>query len=94
MPAIIDLQAYPAKGQKEGWEDRDEEGHYAVVIGYTDDIILMSDPASVFDSYLSHEDFLRRWHDVGKHGDVEHRWAMVPCGIAPVYSSEVVKRML
>jgi ABC-type bacteriocin/lantibiotic exporter with double-glycine peptidase domain len=55
-------------------EPTDEDGHYAVAIGYTKNKIVLHDPWNGPNFTLSQEEFLRRWHD--STGST-HRWLLV-----------------
>jgi predicted double-glycine peptidase len=64
-PAIIDLQAYsPDKPPVDYVHDQDD-GHYAVAIGYHDNKFTFEDPSSFNRTYLTVEDLKKRWHDMG-----------------------------
>jgi predicted double-glycine peptidase len=63
-PVIVDFQAWgdpPPKSYKDVWND----GHYAVVIGMDAAHIYFMDPSAPLSyAYLTHADFLDRWHDI------------------------------
>jgi hypothetical protein len=45
---------------KNDWVD----GHYSVVIGYSKDKIIFSEPALYTHGYMTYDKFLERWHDI------------------------------
>jgi len=58
IPVLIIIQAW-AYEKKKDWKD----GHYAVVIGYSDKRIYFEDPYIGKRTYLSYKEFIDRWHD-------------------------------
>jgi len=65
--ACYQAWGYPDKGD---YVDLWEDGHYGIVIGYNKKLIFIEDP-SIYDAvgYMTHEDFLERWHDVDGEGE-------------------------
>jgi uncharacterized protein len=64
IPVIVLIQAWGhqsdfMKHYKETWDD----GHFVVVIGYSDKNILFSDPAIFRTGYIPIPEFNDRWHD-------------------------------
>ena len=89
-PVILPLQAY---SDGDSYAKNYRSGHYVTAIGYTDKHIIFSDPSSVYDTYLTHEELDERWHDTGINGkDFEH-FAIIPKGKDPEYSSSKILRM-
>jgi predicted double-glycine peptidase len=94
MPVIIPLQAWVGDDFKPGWEKGWDNGHYVVVMGYTDDHIIFSDPSSIYDTYLSYEELDLRWHDVGMTPkDKLDHYAIVPYGKKQEFHSDVFIHM-
>ncbi|MEI7897362.1 MAG: C39 family peptidase [bacterium] len=65
IPVIVLIQAWGderdfRKNYKDCWND----GHFVVVIGYTDKDVLISDPALFNTGYIPIREFIDRWHDV------------------------------
>lgn len=84
-PVIINVQAWADKYMTlEDWKSSFDYGHYAVVIGYEDNIIIFEDPSSIHRTWMLEEEFLARWHDIdlNTHERVDH-FAMVLMGKQP-----------
>jgi predicted double-glycine peptidase len=78
-PVIVIVQAWADRYMTlEDWKSAFEYGHYAVVIGHQDHIIIFEDPSSIHRTWMAEEEFIARWHDVdlNTHEKVEH-FAMV-----------------
>lgn len=69
VPVIIGAQAWKEKNKF--WET-DDSGHYMVVIGIDNKNVYLEDP-SILGSrgYISHEEFIVRWHDQSR--DSKHK---------------------
>jgi len=91
-PVLICLQAYPEK-KFEDWEKQYDNGHYVVAIGYTENTIIFSDPSCVYDTYLTNEELLKRWHDLGSNNEKIQRCYILPYGKKPHYNSEIIKHL-
>lgn len=64
-PVIVLLQAWAEKNMTlDDWRNSMEHGHYVIVIGYQDNIMVFEDPSSFKKTWLTEEEFLVRWHDV------------------------------
>jgi len=60
---IVDFQSWGHAGDG-SYEGRWEDGHYGIVVGYNNSLIFIEDPSLLGTiGYLTHEDFLSRWHD-------------------------------
>jgi predicted double-glycine peptidase len=84
-PVIVIVQAWADKYMTlQDWKSDFDDGHYAVLIGYQDRIIVFEDPASIHRTWMSEEEFLARWHDIDwkTREKVEH-FAMVLMGKQP-----------
>lgn len=58
---IIDFQAW---GKNPDYSREWEDGHYAIAVGYNDDILFIEDPSLLGTTgYLKWDDFESRWHD-------------------------------
>jgi predicted double-glycine peptidase len=84
-PVIVIVQAWAERYMTlEEWKTAFDLGHYVVVVGYQDHIIVFEDPASPRRTWMTEEEFLVRWHDMDPrtHEKVEH-FAMVLMGKEP-----------
>ena len=89
-PVILTLQAWPDDPQP-GWESGYSNGHYVVAIGYGDEFIVFADPSSIRMDYLTNDNLMKRWHDVGKNPDEKvTQWMLVPFGKKPLHPDKIV----
>jgi predicted double-glycine peptidase len=64
-PVIVLIQAWAERYMTlEDWRESDDDGHYAIVIGYEGTIIIFEDPSSFRRTWMTGEEFVLRWHDV------------------------------
>ncbi|MGB8359699.1 MAG: C39 family peptidase [Bacteroidales bacterium] len=64
IPVIVMLQAWGGEDDFENsYRDSWDDGHFAVVIGYTRKDVLLSDPALFTRGYIPVQEFIDRWHD-------------------------------
>jgi len=64
IPVIVMLQAWGSETDFENnYRDSWNDGHFAVVIGYTKNDVLLSDPALFTKGYIPIPEFINRWHD-------------------------------
>jgi len=85
IPVIVLVQAWAERYMTlEDWKKDYDDGHYAIVIGYRDNVIVFEDPASFRRTWLTEEEFLARWHDVNPKTKEEFdHFAMVLLGKEP-----------
>ncbi len=85
-PVIVLLQAWAERYMTlEDWKADDDDGHYAIVIGYNGNVIIFEDPSSIRRTWLTEEEFLVRWHDVDPRTKIKlEHFAMVLMGKKPV----------
>ena len=85
-PVIVLVQAWADKYMTlEEWKLDFDNGHYVVVIGYENHIIIFEDPASPRRTWMTEEEFLARWHDRDpKTYKKSQNFAMVLMGKEPV----------
>jgi ABC-type bacteriocin/lantibiotic exporter with double-glycine peptidase domain len=84
-PVIVVVQAWAQRYMTlEDWKVDYDDGHYVIVIGYDDRIIIFEDPASFRRTWMTEEEFLVRWHDIDPRTQqkFEH-FAMVLLGKQP-----------
>ncbi len=84
-PVMVVLQAWADRYMTlADWKEDYDDGHYAVVIGHQNGIIIFEDPASFRRTWLSEEEFLVRWHDMdAKTGKKYEHFGMVLIGKVP-----------
>jgi ABC-type bacteriocin/lantibiotic exporter with double-glycine peptidase domain len=84
-PVIVLLQAWTKRFMTlEDWRRNDEDGHYAILIGYAKGVLLFEDPASFRRTWLREVEFLARWHDRDpRTGELLKRFGMVLLGKPP-----------
>jgi predicted double-glycine peptidase len=91
-PVIVLVQAWSERYMTlDDWRADYDDGHYAVVIGYKDNIIVFEDPASPRHTWLAEEEFLARWHDMNPYTNKKiENFAMVLKGKKPAAKVLVV----
>ena len=93
IPVILNLQAW--YNSKTPDFSLDNDGHYAVAIGYDKKRrrIIFSDPASFYKTYLSFDELEKRWHDgESQSWDYDHMGIIV-WGKKPSFRSGKIIRM-
>jgi predicted double-glycine peptidase len=85
LPVIVMVQAWADRVMTlDDWREDWDDGHYAIVIGVEDDIVVFEDPSSVRRTWMSKEEFLVRWHDVDSDSDERfENFGMVVYGKPP-----------
>jgi predicted double-glycine peptidase len=92
-PVIVLVQAWAERYMTlEDWKKDNEDGHYVIIIGCHDNIIVFEDPASFRRTWMTEEEFIVRWHDVDPRTQekLDH-FAMVLLGKQP--ARKVIKHM-
>ncbi len=94
VPPIILMQAWRdySVGNLD-WEKDYSDGHYVVAIGYNDNCIFFEDPASVTRTYLSFDEFEKRWHDVDDNNKTKNNHVMVVVKGEKKYNSKLIVHM-
>ncbi len=84
-PVIVLVQAWAQRYMAlEDWKANYDNGHYVIVIGYDDRIIIFEDPASLGRTWMTEEEFIARWHDMDPHTQQKfERFAMALLGREP-----------
>ena len=95
IPVIILVQAWANRYMtQDDWKNDNEDGHYVIVIGYTDSVIVFEDPASFRKTWMTEEELLIRWHDIDpvtkKRLD---QFAMVLLGKEPAPQHRLMEHM-
>jgi uncharacterized protein len=61
---MVAIQAWLEKYPPSDWSQHWEDGHWVIVIGLGDRLIYLEDPSLLgARGWLTHEEFLARWHD-------------------------------
>lgn len=90
-PVIVLMQAWVDRYMTiRDWEAVNEHGHYVVVIGYKDGIMIFEDPSSFPRTWMTEEEFLSRWHytDIRTKENMD-RFAVVLTGKEPAVTSRL-----
>jgi len=84
-PVIVAVQAWAERYMTlEDWKVDYDDGHYVIVIGYNNGIIIFEDPASFRRTWMMEEEFLVRWHDIDPRAKEKFdHFAMVLLGKEP-----------
>jgi predicted double-glycine peptidase len=84
-PVIVLLQAWADRYMTlDDWRRDWDDGHYAIVIGVSKDVLLFEDPATIRRTWLREREFLARWHDMDvKTGEKYEHFGMVLLGKQP-----------
>jgi predicted double-glycine peptidase len=94
-PVIVLVQAWAERYMTvEDWKTDDDDGHYVIVIGHVDGIIVFEDPSSFHRTWLTEDEFIGRWHDVDPrtHRRLEH-FGMVLLGKQPMPPQKTLEHM-
>ncbi len=85
-PVLVLLQAWADRHLSlEEWQEDWDDGHYAIVIGYDQGVLVFEDPASFHRTWLEEREFLARWHDLDpRTGEKLERQGVVLLGREPV----------
>jgi predicted double-glycine peptidase len=92
IPVIVVMQAWTEHKNMDWWADW-KDGHYTVVIGYDSKKIIFEDPASFEKTYLTYEEFDKRWHDADPKGKTYIRHGIAVFGKKPEFDGEKIVHM-
>lgn len=86
QPVIVLVQAWAGRHMTiDDWRKDADDGHYAIIIGYLDDMIVFEDPSSFQRTWLTEEEFDARWHDTEPDTKEEfNHFGIVLTGKTPV----------
>jgi len=62
IPVILLVQAWTNEKNVD-WENDWDDGHYVIAIGYNKSKMYFEDPSSISKTFLTYEEFKKRWHD-------------------------------
>ncbi len=90
-PAIVLLQAWADRYMTlKDWQQDNHDGHYAVLIGYSKQVLLFEDPSSFRRTWLRITEFMARWHDYDSAAGRQYeRFAMLLRGRPPARQAPV-----
>jgi predicted double-glycine peptidase len=92
IPVIVLIQAWGTEAKfKKKYAKTWSDGHFVVVIGYTDKLLLISDPALYNVGYIPIPEFLQRWHDVDDKK--VNRLGLAVFGRKPKFDKEKIERI-
>jgi len=87
---IIALQAWDDPRPIGGYSGEWNSGHYVVPVAVNNDSILFEDPAiAARRTYLTHDEFLSRWHSIDSDGVYGQGYGLVVTHNVPILHSEL-----
>jgi predicted double-glycine peptidase len=94
IPVIILLQAWGSKenfekNYRNDWND----GHFVVVIGYSNDLILIADPALFTTGYIPKRELIGRWHDTDEGNVKTYQLGISVYGKKPKFHRDELERV-
>ncbi|MDP4223798.1 MAG: C39 family peptidase [Bacteroidota bacterium] len=94
IPVITLIQAWGSEADfnnhyKETWND----GHFVVVIGYTRNDVICSDPALFKKGYIPLQEFIDRWHDYDEGETKTYQLGLAVYGMKPAYEQKSLERI-
>jgi predicted double-glycine peptidase len=94
IPVIVLIQAWGKEADfgnnyKNSWDD----GHFVVVIGYTDKDLLFSDPALFNTGYIPISEFTDRWHDYDEGETKTYQLGLAVYGKTPKFGTNDIERI-
>lgn len=92
IPVIVVLQAWPGRKNID-WQNDWSDGHYVAAVGYTKDRIIFVDPSAYNYTYLTHQELLRRWHDVDVNGKKYFNFGLAIFGLPPKFKERAIIHM-
>jgi len=94
IPPIILMQAWRNYSVDNlDWEKDYKDGHYVVAVGYNDSCIFFEDPSSVTRTYLSFDEFEKRWHDLDDNNKTKNNHVAVIVRGEKKYNSKLIVHM-
>ncbi len=79
IPVILLVQAWTKK-RNINWKKNWNDGHYVVAIGYDSNKLYFEDPSVSSRTFLTYEEFKKRWHDIDVNGKKYINWGMAVFG--------------
>lgn len=92
VPVIVVIQAWNGSLEPVNYENEWDSGHYAVVVGYDDDNIILMDPSTLGNyTYIPRDEFVKRWHDQDQ--DIKLRQAGIVVTAIKRYDPDELKKI-
>lgn len=91
IPVIIALQAW-SENENIDYSTDWNDGHYSVVIGYSKDKIIFSEPSLYTHGFMTNETLLKRWHDTDDK-EKNIRFGIAVSGKKPVFDSKHIEEI-
>jgi uncharacterized protein len=94
IPVIVLIQAWGKEPDfnnhyKDCWND----GHFVVVIGYTDEDIICADPGLFKPGYIPINEFIERWHDYDEGDTKTYQLGIAVYGKKPAFVMNNLERI-
>ena len=94
IPVVVMIQAWGKEADfMNNYRDSWNDGHFAVVIGYTKKDVLFSDPALFTIGYIPVQEFLDRWHDYDEGETKTYRLGIAVYGKKPTFTFKNYERI-
>ncbi len=94
IPVIVMIQAWGSDADfNNHYRNTWAEGHFVVVIGYTDKEVICSDPALFKAGYIPVAEFMDRWHDYDEGETKTWQLGIAVYGRNPVYVKDDPERI-
>lgn len=94
IPVIVLIQAWGKEPDfNNHYRDCWNDGHFVVVIGYTDEDIICSDPGLFKAGYIPIPEFMDRWHDYDERDIKTYQLGLAVYGKKPVFVMNDLERI-
>ena len=92
IPILVMIQAWPENEPIDyptAWDD----GHYVVVIGYSDEHLFFMDPVLYTIGYITKQEFLERRHDQDNQDEIYVNYGVAVYGKPVVYTKDIIQKI-
>lgn len=94
IPVIVLIQAWGEESAfRNHYRNEWNDGHFVVVIGYTEKDVLISDPALFTTGNIPVSEFMERWHDVDEGETKTYQVGVAVYGKKPFFTHNQVERI-
>jgi len=94
IPVIVLIQAWGNETDfKNHYKDCWNDGHFVVVIGYTEENIICSDPALFQVGFIPIAEFMDRWHDYDEADKKTYQLGLAVYGKKPAFIMKNLERI-